>query len=374
MRLLVYGGWYGSGNIGDDAILIGLRNLMETVLPSVELVALSSNPGQTERVCGVQAELLHSPRDLITGNGGAQSYYRVFRDVDAFIVSGGTPIYDYGHTSRLIHFSLPRALNKKTYCIGVGVKPLNSLHSKTLIRSLLDSVESISVRDHPSKHELEKAGVKKKISVTGDSALFLEYPGASSPAWRHTGKTAVIAPRRLSTAHRGLYHTAKTAGEVSWIRRLTAQVADWLSEKGYSLLFLPMHKVSPDDDLREISLIRGLMKSVNRGTVVREDLSPFEVSSLLGSVDLVFGSRLHSLILAAMKGTPVIGLDHDPKIGGFMTLAGAGELILSPCSSEVEAYQVLEYAVSEGEQIKRSLKGATDAMRKRIIRDVQNLC
>ena len=87
MRLLVYGGWYGSGNIGDDAILIGLRNLMEKVLPDVDLVALSSNPGQTERVCGVQAELLHSPRDLITGNGGVQSYYRVFRDVDAFITA-----------------------------------------------------------------------------------------------------------------------------------------------------------------------------------------------------------------------------------------------------------------------------------------------
>lgn len=235
-------------------------------------------------------------------------------------------------------------------------------------------MESISVRDNPSKHELEKAGVKKKISVTGDSALFLDHPESSSQKGGLTGKIAVISPRRLSTAHRGLYHTTKTAGEVSRIRRLTAQVADWLSEKGYSFLFLPMHKVSPDDDLWEISIIRGLMKSVNRGNVVSEDLSPFEVSSLLGRVDLVFGSRLHSLILAAMNGTPVIGMDHDPKIGGFMTLAGVGELILSPCSSDVDAHRVLEYAVSEGEQIRRSLEGATDAMRKRIIRDVQNLC
>ena len=45
MRLVVFGGWFGSMNLGDDAILIGLRNVLGRAMPGVELVALSTDPG-----------------------------------------------------------------------------------------------------------------------------------------------------------------------------------------------------------------------------------------------------------------------------------------------------------------------------------------
>jgi polysaccharide pyruvyl transferase WcaK-like protein len=41
MKIIAYGGWYGSGNIGDDAILIGIRNIFRKVRPEIGIVALS---------------------------------------------------------------------------------------------------------------------------------------------------------------------------------------------------------------------------------------------------------------------------------------------------------------------------------------------
>ena len=37
MEVLVYGGWFGSGNLGDEAILIGVRKILEEHLPETRL-------------------------------------------------------------------------------------------------------------------------------------------------------------------------------------------------------------------------------------------------------------------------------------------------------------------------------------------------
>jgi len=56
LRFAVFGGWFGSGNLGDDAILIGLRKVLERVFPRVEIVTLSTDPAHTRRVCGSYPE------------------------------------------------------------------------------------------------------------------------------------------------------------------------------------------------------------------------------------------------------------------------------------------------------------------------------
>ena len=104
MRLVVFGGWFGSRNLGDEAILVGLRNVLGRAVPGVELVALSTDPEYTERVCGVEAVKLRSPRGLVRNR---EEYLRVFEEADGCVVSGGTPIYDYGLLSRAIHIALP---------------------------------------------------------------------------------------------------------------------------------------------------------------------------------------------------------------------------------------------------------------------------
>ncbi|UCD44922.1 MAG: hypothetical protein JSV27_12575 [Candidatus Bathyarchaeota archaeon] len=72
------------GNIGDDSILIGLNNILTRVLSDAELVAISSDPAQTRRVCGVMAILLLSPADVARTVGGSlRSYFSAFNDADA---------------------------------------------------------------------------------------------------------------------------------------------------------------------------------------------------------------------------------------------------------------------------------------------------
>jgi len=318
VRFLVFGGWFGSGNIGDDAILIGLRNILNNIFPKCELVALSTNPEQTIKTCGVESVHLPSPLDHFRGR--VSSYYHALRDCDAVIVSGGTPIYDYGHISRSLNMGLPMAFKKKTFCMGIGSKQLSSTTSKIVTKKLLDNMESITVRDHPSRNELVKIGVRKTVKVTGDSALFLQNQG------RRKRKYIIIAPRTLSQNFRDQYHSQLSKKNIERIRDNLAKSADYFIELGYPVGFLPMHKAG--GDLNEINKIAHRMNSTDY--TIFDVGTPLKACKVLSGAFLVLGLRLHSLILSAMLGIPVISVDYDPKIRGFMEQVGAEDYLLFP--------------------------------------------
>lgn len=373
VRILVFGGWFGSGNLGDDAILIGLRRVLNKTIKDAEIVALSSNPDYTRRVCGVEAIRLQGPRSILRWNRTSlESYQRAFRDADACIVSGGTPIYDYGHITRTFHFGLPKILGKRLFCFGIGVKPIRSLRGAHLLRALLNRVDRISTRDRPSSAELMKLGFEKPVVVTGDSALYLvaAEPDVGVRKLTECGvdttrPMAAICPRALSTDHRAHYHEPISAKAIYGIRHSVAKVADHLSGLGYEVVFLPMHRIPPDDDLMEIESIVQLMQS-EAPKVVDLGLLPGEAMALLGRMRLVLGLRLHSLILAAAQGIPIVGVDYDPKIRGFMELSGVSDLLCRPADPSNTFIENVEKALDGEEALRKKLLSACDGMRSRI--------
>jgi len=95
---------------------------------------------------------------------------------------------------------------------------------------------------------------------------------------------------------------------------------------GFEVVFLPFHRGPVDDDLAEIGAIVSMMNG-STPKIIEGDLLPGEALSVLGGMKLVFGLRLHSLIFAASRGVPVVGVNYDSKIRGFMEFAGARECL-----------------------------------------------
>jgi hypothetical protein len=75
--------------------------------------------------------------------------------------------------------------------------------------------------------------------------------------------------------------------------------------------------------------------------VVSEPLPPRVTAAFLGSATLVIGFRLHSLILAASRGTPVVGVGYDEKIRGFLEYAGVPDCVVEPCDLSMKAWELL---------------------------------
>ena len=380
MRFVVFGGWFGSGNLGDDSILIGLRLVLNRVLPDVEIVAVSSHPEQTREVCGVEAVPLLSPLGFLRRDGASlEAYVEAFGGADACIVSGGTPVYDHGHVSRLLHFGFPGVVGRRLFCFGIGVKPIRSGVGVALTRALVNRADLVSTRDYLSRDELVRIGVERRVAVTGDSALFLSPAGRSVGSRKlfecgveASGGVVAICPRVLSPDHRSHYHEPVSLEAIDGIRRALAGVADALMEDGLEVVFLPMHRVAPDDDLEEIQKIIGLMRG-RTAAVVDVGMTPGEAMAVLGCVDLVLGLRLHSLILAAAQGVPVVGVDYDRKIRGFMELAGAAEYLWRPSEPPRALTERVRMGLDDSGSLGEELRHSCDIMKERILGEAARL-
>ncbi|MFP3950962.1 MAG: polysaccharide pyruvyl transferase family protein [Candidatus Bathyarchaeia archaeon] len=356
MRILVHGGWYGSGNIGDDAILIGLRNVLSLVSPDLEVVALSSVPSHTESVCGVKAIRLSSPLGFMKNQG---RYIKAFSDTDAVIISGGTPIYDYDHTSRAIHVLIPKILKRNQYCFGIGVKSLSSYHGKLILRSLLGAAKRISARDRLSQRLLNSLPLDG-VKLTGDSAFFLEpdESGSLDRVMMNCGldidaPKVAFCPRVLSEKYKVHYHDKQSVTGIQDIYYRLAYVADHLISMGYQVLFVPFNREGFDSDLPAISTIMGSMKNIG-ATSISPKIGPGGLLRLFMDMEFVVGLRLHSLIFAAMSGIPFLTINYDMKIEGFIDLLDLEDLY-SPLLMSGDVDDNIEDMLNKRSSIRRSL-------------------
>jgi len=358
LRLLVFGGWFGSRNLGDDAILIGLREVMDANVPGARITALSTDPQQTKAACGVEAIMLQSPRGLLRNR---EEYLAAFRDADAVVVTGGTPIYDYGHVSRAIHMGLPAVQGKPMILFSVGARPLTSPQGREVTRLLLRGASAISVRDHASRRVLAQL-TAQPITVTGDTGLHVKAEPTGVTLDR---PAAVVCPRLLTTNYRAHYHAQLSQEDTNKTRHMVARAVDALRDMGLNTYMVPFHAVRPDDDRLEIARIMNLVKDRDVVTLDRPP-GPGEAISLLGQADLVLGLRLHSLVLAAAAGTPVASVDYDPKIRGFMEMAGAGEYLCRPGDGLSALTLAATAALERSGEARETLRASADAMRRRI--------
>src|SRR5262249_16596114 len=143
--LVVVSGYYGFGNLGDEAILEELTNELKKILGGVEkIVVLSAKPEETQSTFGIQARdpwpivqllpLLKRTQLFVSGGGG------LFQDATSL-----RSVYYYWLLIALARLSGARAV---IYAHGLG--PLKTHMGKKLTRAALSLADGITVRDSSS--------------------------------------------------------------------------------------------------------------------------------------------------------------------------------------------------------------------------------
>ena len=159
MKVLV-SGYYGFGNLGDEALLAG----MLTGLQEHSVTVLSQRPAATRALHGVGAA--HRLRGLAA-----------LLNHDALISGGGGLLQDKTSARSLRYYlgvlELAQRLGKRTVVYGQSVGPLSPDGERAVAQALRGL--PVAVRDGPSQVLVETAG-HVSAELVADSALLLPEP------------------------------------------------------------------------------------------------------------------------------------------------------------------------------------------------------
>lgn len=283
-------GYYGFGNLGDEAILQVLVAKLKGNLDA-QLIVLSARPEQTAAELGVAAIDRWSLIAVI----------KAMRRCRGCIFGGGGLLQNKTSTYSLLYYLaiilLGRFLRRPILLLGQGLGPINGLLSRILTSIVLRYAAPIGCRDEASiafALQLKVAG-----RWEGDLIFLGNNPIVQSEITR--GKDIVLAIAE------------PPSGVRSQFIEFLVDVADqFCRDQGGKTILLPFF---PAQDRVLACDIAARLNSPHRLIVTTE---PAEALSVIAYAGVVISTRLHPLEFAALCGTPLIAIASDPKIANFI--------------------------------------------------------
>ena len=343
-RSILIAGYYGFGNLGDEAILAALVEGLRRQIGDVKISAVGGSPRsieeQHENVTALDwrdlTGLVESARRadlLILGGGGIfHDYWEI--DPKTILTPNYGGIAYYSSIPLLAHL-----LNKPCQILSVGVGPLRTEEGRNYTRLAVELAQEASVRDRESKELLASIGVQglDKIHVGWDPTLLLEP--APDPQVRVFLQSQGLKEDFEYVAV-NLRHWDFDVDSDVWPQEVARALDNILAETEDHILFIPfqaMDRTPYENDLALIREVRAGMDVKNRTHIIEDIPSPTMMLGIIRSCKAVIAMRLHAAIFAVSQGVPTISLSYDPKTVQWMNQMGLKDFALTPDDWTVEA-------------------------------------
>jgi hypothetical protein len=337
-RLLICG-YYGFGNTGDEAILTVLLAGLRRRFSDLDVTVVAGDPEAVEAEHGTRAVFWQDipglmaaaePADImVLGGGGLFQDYWGFHPERILTARHGNIDYWAGFAL------LARLLDKPLALYGVGVGPLADQAARRYTRLTFEHAGSATVRNEGSRELLSNLGLDPdRVQVTADPAWLLDpAPGEAVEDLLSTESVPVGGRLRIGVSVR------PWGRETAWLDELAGALDRLILEHDADVIFIPFH-TSPhrhENDAQVSTEIASRMQQLPRTAILRGEYPAGEKLALVGSCDLVVGTRLHSVIFSAQMGVPVVALSYDPKVERTMTELGIEGSALDVTSLTTEA-------------------------------------
>lgn len=381
MKILLGGIPLGCSNIGDEAILACVVELMRELFPESGLTVCTARQEETAKLLSVATLPLYGFDSSLPET----EFKREVRKFDLYLWCGATGLSDYPQVG-IRQLRLARQAGVRTALWSVGMDSelnpaffkaqgkkrdlLNALSLCTLktvdftafyerrlnermrrkIAGELRHCGFVTVRDKPSAEELKRCGFPS-AAVSADSAIILKA-AAEPPVARITGIQTI-----------GICISAQK--QLSDFAPLVLFLNQILEKPDRRILFIPMN---PETDFELMSRLQQNLHRKEQTVLLKDCTAPADVQAAAGICDAVISSRLHLLILAANERTPIIGISRGSKVDNFLAEFGlkpAGSV--RQCDFHFMRNELERFLTPEGsEEFKRKAEQVHAAMLNRL--------
>lgn len=334
-------GNYGNNNNGDEAILLGIITQLTThfEVQSSDITVFSNNPEQTKERYGVDSYPLYYKKGSAakTFLETVKQSRKILKNLDLVIVGGGGILMDLYKREAPLYGTygiLGKMLGAKVVVYGCGAGPLTSSIGKFFIKRLATAADSISVRDPESKALLESVGVTKEVQIIGDPAFTL----TTEKKHQMSSKIEKIGVTAVPYFNIKYWPEADEEKYQSYVQGMAKNLDELIEKKNVDVTFF---STKYPQDVWVTKDIFEAMNRKDRAVVNEEHLSPAQLIDFCGQMDVVIGTRLHSIILSLDAETPVIGVGYHHKVEHFMQMVGKADQCLSMSDISVSDQQFL---------------------------------
>lgn len=321
---LLIAGYHGFGNCGDEAILRAMVTNIRKLPVDVDITALSFKPEFTKNEYGINS--VHRFK--------AWQVLKAIAHSNIVLSGGGTLLQDGTSTRSLIYYlsiiKMAKLMRKRVMLYANGIGPVSGKFNRKLVKLVVDSVDIITLREKLSESDLKAIGIKKPdIVVTADPAFSLESidDNAARNILRSEG---VPMDKPLVGVSVRAWSKAKYGDD--FVTKL-AKVCDKLTEQGKTVVLLPMEY--PKDLEISGKLTDAMTK---KAYCLKKRYTPSQILGLVGCFDVMISMRLHTLIFAAVKNVPMLGVIYDPKVEYYLKeleMPAAGDVRTDRLDSDI---------------------------------------
>lgn len=345
MKILIMG-YYGFGNMGDEAILVAILEELGRRFPHVAPVLLY--PDGVEAPPAVEVLIRDNVWHLFTG----------IKDSQILLCGGGSLLQDVTSRKSLLYYlgimGLALFFRKRLLIIGQGMGPLQSGWGRFFIPRILNRAAFVGLRDELSLNLLRQLGVsEKKIHLGADLALSLD------PVERDQARE-LLEKEGFPFHKKGLALSFRPGPMDAYYDLFVPFIRAFAQEKGLVPVFFPLF---PPEDL---PLAQRLRRDLPGSILIQGTYGPRETMGMIGEMQMLIGVRLHALIFAARVLIPFVGISYDPKVKGFLRLFGLeGAMVVEGDDGE-NFYTVLSSSYLDWEDRRMFVEKRLTALRGRV--------
>lgn len=342
MTRIVISGYYGFGNVGDEAVLAAMLAALRARVPGAGFVVLSADPLATSRMHEVPAVSRTGPGAL-----------RAITGADLFISGGGSLIQDATSARSALYYlgllEFAGLVSRRTMIFAQGLGPIRRRWIRSLARRTLDRVHMISLRDEDSQRLAQEIGVRRPTQLVADPVFALD----PAPPERVEGILEGLPHPRIGLALRPVAGTR-------YIEPIIEALGSLIRDTGGSVVVLAFY---PSQDLE---IARQVAESLQARVI--SGLPPAATVGVVGALDALVGVRLHALICAVATGVVPVGLSYDPKVDGLFRRVGAGYLLPIAALQPAQLKQTLTAALEGRQALRTHLLQVADVLREDALR------
>ncbi len=285
----ILAGYYGFGGAGDDVLL-------ETIIKNLRM------RNQRTSIC-----VINKHTDYDYSNLDAALVKRnSFKDIEMYlrrskvlVFGGGNFLQDTTRNSSLLYYMyilwLAKRYKLRTMIYGNGIGPIESPITKILVKKVLKSIDTITVRDRASHQLVKDLNTKnRRVLITGDEVFTAFNPLPQRPKGLPI-KYMAVSLCELTKRDPRLFDKMASA-----LERLSKELV-------LPLVFIPL------ENSLDSSICTQLSDKISVQTAIYEGTQEEKIAAIANSY-FTLAMRPQSAIYAAASGVPMCAVGYDSQM------------------------------------------------------------